>query len=410
MKSFKITVCFIILLNLAYYVIAEEPESKEEEPYNFWKCTSPTNGFFGLNKKLEPLGLELGASLTNVYQINARGGISTHNHNGRFIGRYDLQLSADLKKTLNLDGSIFLHAQGGWPDKEGIDESSIGSFFGTNSAAIGNRSLDIVEFFYEGKLISDDLKIIIGKIDITGLFDNSAYANDECTQFLNGSLVNNPAVPFPDYGLGLVLNWDITEWLYLRGGMVDAEADSRTSGFTTTFEDGKFFYVAEMGITHNNGTYRFGVWIDGQEKTKLNDEDKSTNNDTGFYTSCDKLLWKENSDPNDTQGLGGFFRYGWANGRYNSLTNFYSFGLQYQGLFNGRDNDVLGVGFSNGAFSNLDKENFPEDYERVVEVYYNAAITPWFHFTPSMQYIANPGGSNSASDAVVFSVRSEILF
>jgi porin len=409
MKTAKILLIAVVVLSFTALALAKAEESGSKIETNFWRCTSPTNGFWGLNEKLEPTGLKFGLDLTTVYQVNTHGGISTNKHRGRWTSRYDLEMSADLKKLLGFqDGMIFVHAWGGWPDEEGIDALSIGSAFGVNAHAIGNRSLDVVELFYEGRFFRDDLTLAIGKMDFTGIFDTSAYANDECFQFLNSSLVGNPTIPVPQQGLGFVLNWAMTDWWYLKGGITDAQADSRETGFKTTFggED-YFFYILETGITHEDGTYRFGMWVDGQDKARLNSDVQTTHGDTGFYMSLDKMLCKENSDANDTQGLGGFFRYGWANSKFNSITNFFSLGIQYQGLFEGRDEDIFGLGYSRGTFSNYDAANYPEDYESVVEVYYNAQITPWFHLSPSIQYITNPG---TAPDATVFGLRAQVTF
>ena len=61
-------------------------------------------------------------------------------------------------------------------------------------------------------------------------------------------------------------------------------------------------------------------------------------------------------------------------------------------------------------FANSAASTYPEDYESVLEAYYNAQITPWLVFGPSIQYVANPGGSNTASDAVVCGLRAQMTF
>ena len=66
------------------------------------------------------------------------------------------------------------------------------------------------------------------------------------------------------------------------------------------------------------------MWIDDQDKDRLSDGRKSRC-DAGVYTSMDQMLYKENSE--DLQGFGAFFRYGWADGKYNAVTNFFSFGI-----------------------------------------------------------------------------------
>ena len=103
-----------ILFSFASVVTAEESGS---EIMDFWKCASPTNGFWGLNDSLADYGIEAGFSINNIYQINIHGGTSTHNRKGRHTGSYELEMLTDLQKLVGRDsGSIFLNLEGGWPD------------------------------------------------------------------------------------------------------------------------------------------------------------------------------------------------------------------------------------------------------------------------------------------------------
>ena len=122
------------------------------------------------------------------------------------------------------------------------------------------------------------------------------------------------------------------------------------------------------------------------------------------------MVTKENDIADDTQGMGVFFRFGYANSERNDIVNFFSGGFQYQGLLDGRDNDVLGAGFAHGAFSDKASSEYTEDYEAAFEVYYSAEIAPWFVVSPSVQYIVNPGGQTDRPDAVVLGVRTLIVF
>jgi len=386
----------------------------QAEDDSIWQRETLTNGFGGLNDQLADSGIELGFGLTSIYQNNVHGGESTHNRRGRHSGSYDLELSADLEKLLGFEtGSIYMLVEAGWPDAEGIDAVSVGSEFGINADAIGNQGTVVKELYYQGPLFSDALTIMLGKIDFTGVFDASAYADDECTQFLNAAFVDNLTIPFPEYSLGAVLNWDITDLWYLMGGVADAQANGRETGFKTTFEDEDyFFYALETGITAGNATYRVGLWNDPQPKanTDRGNAGKSYRDDVGVYTSCDWLVYQENPGSDDGQGLGTFFRYGYAPSKRNDITDFYSAGLQYQGLFDGRDDDVFGLAYARGVFADTAASAYPEGYEAVCEAYYNARITPCFVFGPNIQYVTNPGGSNTTSDALVFGLRTQVTF
>jgi porin len=364
------------------------------------------------NEQLEDNGIEASFGLTQIYQRSVKGGLSTNNRKGEYSGSFDLEILLDTNRLFGFDGSFFVHGEGGWTDSGGIDGASIGSFFGANADAIGNRSLDIVEAFYEAPL-TDRLSLYAGKIDFTAFFDTSAFANDERTQFLNGSLVNNAAIPFPDYNLGVIANYNVSDNWYVTGGVADAQADGRENGFNTAFHgEDYFFYILETGITpefDSAGTYRAGLWYDPQDKTHLS-SGKNVRDDAGFYLSFDRMLRKENSSSDDGQGLGVFGRYGWADSKINEAINFWSIGLQYQGLFEDRDEDILGVGFAHGAFSDKASSTYAEDYESVLEIYYNAQVKPWLSLSAGIQYITNPGGAKGVTDAVVPGIRVQMEF
>ncbi len=297
-------------------------------------------------------GLEVMASFFPVYQQNVHGGISQRRRTGRFSGSYDLELSADLEKLSSLERSqIYVLVEGGF--SKGIDESSVGSFFGVNGGAGGDNAISVSEFWLEHVFAGDFLHFRIGKLDLThgfvcnGLgeaFDASLYANNENTQFLNNSLINNPAIPFPDFGLGFAVHCKPVDFFYLSAGVADARSDGRSTGFSTTFDDPDFFYIFETGLTGCldlgngplQGLYHVGLWYDSQDKEEFSGSG-SRCDDVGFYLGFDQMLYNENSNSRDNQGLGMFSRYGWASSKVYEVTNFWSVGFQYQGLLAGRD-------------------------------------------------------------------------
>ncbi|MBN1815995.1 MAG: carbohydrate porin [Sedimentisphaerales bacterium] len=391
---------------------------------DFWTRETLTEGFGGLTDILNEQGLDMALNATHIYQVNTRGGLSTHHRRGRHAGSYDLEMTADMETWMGIEGaSVFMHAEGWWSKSQGIDGPSVGSAFGVNADAMGRDAMVITELYWEQSWMDGIFKMRIGKMDLTGgfehrgcpvSFDCNRYANDETAQFLNGALVNNPTIPFPDYALGAAIYYAPEGLWYLSAGVVDAQNDHRETGFHTAFhKEDYFFYILETGITPEwnsargplAGAYRVGIWNDPQPKSHT-DTMNSYRDDVGVYVSCDQMLVRESSDPQDTQGLGTFFRYGYAPSRRNDITNFWSAGLHYQGLLDRRDEDILGIGYAQGFFSDQASATYPQDYESAMEVFYNARVTPYLHITPSLQYVANPGGS----DAVVFGIRMQMTF
>jgi len=404
-------------------VFGREPSGGSTPP-SLWERDTLTNNWFGLGEKLEDIGLSVGLGATQVYQHNLRGGAGTHRRAGRYTGSYDLELNVDLEKLAGLPGaSMYLLAEGSWSD--GIDASSIGSLFGVNDDAGGDREIDVTELWYEQALLDGKLRIRAGKIDLTagfecrGLpsaFDGNAYANDETAQFLNGALVNNPTIPFPDNGLGVMAHLQPLECWYLAAGVSDARADARQTGFRTTFHDEDYFFsIFETGVVRHlpsangdlPGAYRVGFWYDPQPKDRF-DGRGTRRDDMGLYMTVDQSIFKENDDAEDTQGLGVFARYGAARSDVNEIRHFWSTGAQYQGLISGRDDDVLGFGVARGHLSS--RAGFTSSQETAMELYYNARITPWLNVSPSVQYIFSPGGDHDVDDAVIAGIRLQISF
>ncbi len=383
---------------------------------------------FGLDETLAELGIVAELSVTSIYQQNVKGGLSTHRRAGRNSGSYDLQVTADLQELLGIENAVvFVHTEGSWSKSAGINGPSVGSAFGVNADARPRRSMDVTELWYEQSMLDGAFLLRVGKMDLTGgfecsgwpvAFDTSDFANDQTSQFLNGALVNNPTIPFPDYAFGVAGYYNPTEGWYFAAGAVDAQNDARETGLRTAFhKEDYFFYIIETGITPAlpsskgdlRGAYRVGLWNDPQPKRHA-DATESYRDDVGFYLSFDQMLAKENPAPDDSQGLGTFLRYGYADASRNDITNFWSIGFQYQGLLEGRDEDIFGAGFAQGAFSDAASTTYTQDHESVFELYYNVKVARWVNISPSMQYITNPGSNGAATDAVVVGLRAQMMF
>ena len=68
------------------------------------------------DSSLADSGIEVGIGVTNIYQQNVHGGISTHRRAGRFSGSYDAEITADMQKLAGLKGgSLYIHGEGVWP-------------------------------------------------------------------------------------------------------------------------------------------------------------------------------------------------------------------------------------------------------------------------------------------------------
>ena len=383
-----------------------------------------TRDLFGFGQTLRENGIHLALGLTQIYQLNTHGGLATHRHAGRYTGSYDLELEVDLGRLMNWQGgTVYALGEGGFSD--GLDASSIGSAVGNvNGDAMGDEEIRLSELWYQHDFLDGRLRFRAGKLDLTvGFehaghpvgFDTNRYANDENAAFLNAALVNNPTVPFPDYGLGAMALFAPTDWWYVTVGAGDAEADPRATGFGTAFHDTPHFAAfLETGLVGDlplgrplPGAYRVGTWMDPSAKDRHAGTGR-VHHDMGVYLSFDQAVYKENDDPHDGQGIGLCFRYGFAHADVNEVSHFYSVGGLWEGLLPTRDADVLGLAFATGKL--VKAAGFDDRHETALECFYNAEVLPWLHVTPNVQYVVNPGGTAGVDNAVILGLRAHMAF
>ena len=385
MNRTKVLPTAFLLSTLATLACAGHPGYEKIDNSNIVQLNTLTDRLLAFNDALADKGIELELGLTQIYQQNVRGGISTHRRAGRFSGSYDLELSADLRKLLGIEGaSLYMKTEGSYSN--GINASSVGSFFGVNDDAAGNRSMDVTELWYEQAMFDDTFRVRVGKMDLTGgfqhrgcpvAFDCSAYANDETTQFLNSALVNNPTIPFPEYGLGVAVHYSPAESWYVSAAVADDQADVRETGFRTTFHDEDYFFgIAEVGFRPNlfnkDGTYRFMLWYDPQDKAFLDGSSRTERDDIGFAMSFDQQL---------TDKITGFFRYGWADDKVNEEEDFISFGAQIKGPSEARPDDIFAVGYAHGVRSTDGLSTGDAREIDLIEAYYRVIVNDNFEIT-----------------------------
>lgn len=352
--------------------------------------------------------------LTQIYQQNVHGGLSTASRSGRYAGSYALEAKVDFEALLGADGlELYALVEGGWPESGGIDPAAVGSHFGVNADAIEGEWGDLSELWLEQTFSDGNLLARVGKLDLTGAFqcrgcdasfDGNKYANDETTQFLNGGLVNNPTIPFPDLTFGAAFfasphaKWHLGAAVALGG---DAET-SWGSDSQGVFAIGEASFTPEPRPSGGKGRahYRAGLWYRTDKRADSDEEQR------GAYLSVSQPIRLVSKPSDDGSGLSIFARAGWADGPGAELDDFWSLGLQYEGLWD--DEDVLGLGMGRGRFARGAEPEAPSGSETVWELYYNASITSRIAVGPSIQYVADPGGDTKGKDALAVALRLQM--
>jgi len=111
-----------------------------------------------------------------------------------------------------------------------------------------------------------------------------------------------------------------------------------------------------------------------------------------FY-SFDQYFWHPDGD--QKRGIGMFFTFGASDGNPNPIKYSYATGIGGNGAIPGRPLDNFGVAWTRTQFSDKfvpllrQTLDLGLDHEDAVEIFYNAAITPWLRMSLDLQ-IVNP--------------------
>jgi len=384
-----------------------------------------TGDWGGVRGDLEDSGIRFKITSMNQLMFNMHGGRETKNGFDT-AGSYEFNLYFDLEKMgLVDDAEFWIRGKGTWGgDDSDFDREKIGAFFKTNQDASAEEPIFVDKWHYRQRLFDDKLEFRIGRMEpVKDLFDRSNIIGHEDKQFLNRALVRNATIP-SSKGLGLFVNWNVTDNTYARAAALDAHARSRQTNFNTAFHDeDEFRLFAEIGCKPKfrtsrgllPGHYRVGTWYDPTEKTKFFNDfggrlgGRTESGDWGFFTGFDQMIWRESSNPKDKQGVSIAGRYGWSNGDVNRIEHFWAAAIQYEGIVPSRDKDMLGFGVGQGVFSREYRWVRPRaDRETVYELYYAIRVAPWLIVSPDFQYITNAGGRKGDPHAMVAGLRFKI--
>jgi porin len=414
-----------------------------------------TGDWGGARTKLAEKGIFFDLDVTQLLQGNAHGGKST-NDAFRYSGSADYYLKLDAARMGLWPGGLFaFHGETKIGDNI---NPKVGSLMPPNFQGLlpvpGDPGTTTLSEFYMMQALSEQFVIVAGKIDATQVADQNAFASNQRTQFMNTGLRVNPVLfygaPYTSMVAGAV--WLPTKWLQIITAVADNDPDGAATmtGFNTAFHGRDWATVLqEFDLTikpfDKTGHQRLGwFWTNrdfpelggdgriqfpgvigprviprqlvprwarvlrfGNQVYSLTDLEKSP--DTwGLYYNFDQMLLTEADDPE--QGVGIFGRFGYG-GEPNIFEEFYSLGVGGKGSIPTRDRDTWGIGYYYANINDDINPVFGLNSEQGVEAYYNIEITPWFHITPDLQIIVNPGGGFQNRDvAIVYGLRAQINF
>lgn len=347
----------------------------------------------------EKSGLSMGFAYTTLYQAATSGDYLGPRDGGSgdldILGRWeffhtDVHEGFINKGTMGFSGE-YRHQIGGATTPSELGDS-LGSLWGTTSG-FNEKDLSLVQWWWQQLLMDEHLWFRIGIIDLSDIFDVYRF-NSANFFFLNAAFSDNPAIPFPDVGLGGVIRWDPGHDVFAIVGWGDVEGRKTGTVRSSLNKSDAWFSAMTLGWNPKVGDMGKGLYqVTGWHSDQQHDSDIPSA--AGFSIILQQDLGN---------GWTPFTRYAYSDDAVVDTRQIVTGGVVYKG--NGkREEDRMGVALAWGEPHNPDYRN-----QWTAELFYRWAATPEFQITPLAQIIYHP--SKNPNDQVIglFGLRARLSF
>jgi len=298
------------------------------------------------------------------------------------------------------------------------------------------QTLDDGQNQVAGTRTADNLVLTGGKMSVTDIFDTNAFAHDPKGDFLNWSLIDSGAFDYAadawGYSYGIAAEWT-EDWWTLRAGLYDLSRVPNSTELETDFSQFEIVGEAEartawfghpgkiklLGFV-NRG--RMGDYLDAVALGKLTGTVPDIALVRRYASRPGGVL---NIEQQVTDDLGVFARLSLNDGskeayEFTEINRSAALGLSLKGTAWGRKDDTIGFAGVNNVLSDSARDYFAAGGlgillgdgrlphygdERILEIYYDAAMTGWLSLSADYQFIDNPAYNPDRGPVSVFAGR-----
>ncbi|HET8700139.1 MAG TPA: carbohydrate porin, partial [Nitrococcus sp.] len=317
-------------------------------------------------------GLEFTGVIIGTFQAVPRGKVAGESVKGEPSGALDLSLTVPAA-----GGAFEIEVKGGTtPRHHGVSEvlPEANGAVGESLDSDGHGRVVAWQLFYRHEVGPGSLAV--GLIDPTGWLDVNDVADDEFTQFLGTSFVNNLTIDFPSATTGIAYNVGLAQGFRLTA--LAANATGIEPDYAQTFELGKHgngvFGALELQWTGSNLVANLGGWVN----TRHHDSDGDGIDDDRLKNAPARGVYG-----NLEGGLGAGqwnLRLGWADASVQPAAGFVALAYTYP-----IGQTVLGAGVARTFASN--RIDAPHKDLTQVEAYASIPLGKGFTVSPDLQYI-----------------------
>jgi hypothetical protein len=271
---------------------------------------------------------------------------------------------------------------------------------------IGNqtRSIDrptysnkIGQLTYTHALPGEKLLISIGQYSMF-IFDSNTFLADQQQNFASTAFSENSSATYPATGLGAYLQYNLTPKLQLLGGFQNPPRKDALAFSTDGFGEHKYTWWSQV-----QWLPKFAKFGEGQYSLTLY-------RSTAFETTPQSNGWSLNASQNLSKRWAIF-------GRANSSQE--DGGLNKSSLIGGlalinplqrSSTDQIAVSIGSSQQNSPLARRLGTDHSQQIEAYWNWTVLAGVLLTPDLVYIRHPSYAPTRDSAVVFSLRTTLLF
>ena len=403
------------------------PSSRGQASAHAWRGdfrtrSQLTGDWAGLRTSSTEHGVTFFGDVTQYYQGVTAGGLARQFQYG-LRGDYLIDLDT-LKLGLWEGGHFDIRGETRLgEDCNGIDGGVSPSNFAMALPRLGQDVTALTGVQYTQDL-SDHISVYCGKLNLLDGTPASYNRGLRFNYFWNAAMQSNLSRSYlipSTLGAGLTIRDELEPVFNFY--LLDTHYTPTTSGFSTLFSNGMVAYGEFRLRTHwfdRPGHSTVGFLYSTATRTSLDSDPylllaailtggPLPTRDSAWTATYhfDQVLYTDPDHLNRNWTLNGDF--GLTDGDPNPIRWFANLTLVGGSPIRVREHDTIGVGYYHLGVSSMSiLELHGVGAENGVELFYNAAVTPWFHITPDLQVI-DPAQRNNAT-ALLVGLRARLSF
>lgn len=265
--------------------------------------------------------------------------------------------------------------------------TDIGSVLDVNGS-LEEKSLYLNELHW-AQDVGTRLRYSLGFIDSSNRYDFNEAANDEAFNFIAGSLVNSPAIPFPDRSLAIDALFLFDRSTGVHAGIYQNNCGKTDFPCTTELDSDHWLLPVELVVASE-----ISGWGEGHYRFLIFTTRSGGNSGEGFSISFDQNIGRFTP----------FLRVSSADQNITDIKRFLSMGLLVRSLLY-RPQDAIGIAMARGEPSDATQRT-----ETLFEVFWRFQLNPYVNLTPDLQLVIDPSDNPGEDSIYVAGLRMQLDF